>query len=630
MGKKITLYFIVLLLIVSFAFATTSLVYDETELISLQLEATDPDSQDLIYYYSEPLNEDGEWQTTYGDAGEYTVTVTVSDGELNTSQDVTIIVNKKEEKPIIDTFVPKEDFIIINEDETVSFEVSASDINKDSLTYEWFIDGVSVNDGAAINYVTDYDDAGMHDVKVIVSDEVFDVSKEWIVEVKDFNLEGILDSIEDIVVEETDIVSLQLPDLEKYGLDLSISDPIGNDNKWETGYDDSGVHKVTVKAEGKGFFESKKIEITVENKDRAPVLVGLKDITISENEEILIELEAEDPDDDEITFSAQNMPDNATFDENIFRWKPDFDFVNKKSSFDYILEKFRLLSRSIDIVFIAESNENKVQKRVKITVKDSNRPFAFEPLGPIIVNEGEEVIIEPRYYDKDGDSVSFTYSGWMTRNTYRTNFDDAGTYIVKLTGNDGFYTRSQFVTVNVKNVNIGPIFKSLKNVEVMENEKIKVELKAYDVDNDLISFSGENLPKNSRIEGNTFIFEPDFDFVRGKEKEQVFVKFFADDGEAKDEQILGVTVLNKNRPPKIIDFSKELIVKVDEPITLYVLAEDPDDDFLTYLWDFGLLEKHSATAVHKRTFVSKGKKEVKVVVSDGVDKVAREFLIDVV
>ncbi len=630
MGKKIILYFIVLLLIVSFAFATTTLVYDETDLISLQTEATDPDSQDIIYYYSEPLDENGEWQTTYGDAGEYIVTVTVSDGELNTSQDATIIVNKKDEKPIIDTFVPKEDLIIINEDETVSFEVSASDINKDSLTYEWFIDGVSVNDETAINYVTDYKDEGKHNVKVVVSDEVFDVSKEWIVEVKDFDLEGILDSIEDIVVEETDIVSLQLPDLEKYGLDLSVSDPVGNDNKWETGYDDAGVHKVTVKAEGKGFSGSKKIEITVENKDRAPVLVDLKDITISENEEILIELEAEDPDDDEITFSVQNMPDNATLDENIFRWKPDFDFVNKKSSFDYVLDKFRLLSKSIDVVFIAESNENEVQKRVKITVKDSNRPFAFELLKPITVNEGEEVIIEPRYYDKDGDSVSFKYSGWMTGNTYRTNLDDAGTYIVKLTGNDGFYKRSQFATVNVKNVNRKPVFKSLKNVEVTENEKIKVELKAHDVDNDIISFSGENLPKNSRVEGNTFIFEPDFDFVRGKEKEQVYVKLFADDGEAKDEQVLGVTVLNKNRAPKIIDFSKELIVKVDEPVTLYVLAEDPDDDSLTYLWDFGLFEKHSATAVHKRTFVSKGKKEVEVVVSDGVYEAVREFLIDVV
>ena len=141
-----------------------------------------------------------------------------------------------------------------------------------------------------------------------------------------------------------------------------------------------------------------------------------------------------------------------TVDTYLFHSKKFLDFVKKENSFDYVLDKFHLLSKSVSVIFNAESNENKTSKEVRITVKDANRPFTLEPLEPITANEGEEIVIEPRYNDPDHDYVSFAYSGWMAKNTYKTNFDDAGTYIVKATGTDGFYTASQFVAINVKNV----------------------------------------------------------------------------------------------------------------------------------------------------------------------------------
>ena len=68
---------------------------------------------------------------------------------------------------------------------------------------------------------------------------------------------------------------------------------------------------------------------------------------------------------------------------------------------------------------------------------------------------------------------------------------------------------------------------------------------------------------------------------------------------------------------------------MNEPVTLFVAARDFDNDALSYLWDFGLFDKHNATAIHKRTFASKGKKEIKVTVSDGVEEISREFVVDV-
>src|SRR3989338_8521700 len=108
MGEKIILLLIVLLAAANASFAITTFAYNETDLISLQPKATDPDAQNLIYSYSEPLSENGQWQTTYGDAGEYNVAITVSDGELSSSQEVLLVVSKKEEKPAIESFAPKE------------------------------------------------------------------------------------------------------------------------------------------------------------------------------------------------------------------------------------------------------------------------------------------------------------------------------------------------------------------------------------------------------------------------------------------------------------------------------------------------------------------------------------------
>ena len=51
-----------------------------------------------------------------------------------------------------------------------------------------------------------------------------------------------------------------------------MSEPFG-DNKWKTGYDDSGEYTVKITAEGNGFKGEKEVKVTVRDKDRAPNLL---------------------------------------------------------------------------------------------------------------------------------------------------------------------------------------------------------------------------------------------------------------------------------------------------------------------------------------------------------------------
>ena len=55
----------------------------------------------ITYTFSEPLDENGRWETDYSDAGEYLITVTASDGVSETSRKVLLVVNKINVAPII-------------------------------------------------------------------------------------------------------------------------------------------------------------------------------------------------------------------------------------------------------------------------------------------------------------------------------------------------------------------------------------------------------------------------------------------------------------------------------------------------------------------------------------------------
>jgi len=256
-------------------------IVEETELVSLVPKAEDPDKDTLTFTFTSPLDDNGEWQTNYGDAGEYTVTITASDGLLTTSKEVLIIVKKKEEAPVLESFEPKDTLIKIDETGTVSFGVDASDLNNDKLTYSWKLDGIETGDKDSIEYKTTYEDSGSHTIKVTVSDGTFDTEKIWSVTVNNVNRKPILAKINDIKAKETDVIFVELGATDHDGDDLSyeINDDRfiqeGNIFRWETTYDDAGEHAVTATVSDGIDETSQEFTITVEDVNRAPVILDI-------------------------------------------------------------------------------------------------------------------------------------------------------------------------------------------------------------------------------------------------------------------------------------------------------------------------------------------------------------------
>lgn len=253
------------------------IIASETDWVSLVPKADDPDADKLEYAYTSPIGADGRWQTQYGDAGEYTVTVTVSDGELSSSRDVLLILNKKEEAPKIDSMKPDMAAIKIRETEAIDFSVSASDLNKDPLTYNWKFDGKDVSDKDSFSYTSTYDDAGAHTVKLDISDGTLTTTQLWSASVENVNRKPVLDEMADITVKETEIVKItpQAADPDGDIIKYSISDPVGDSGVWESTYDDSGEYIVKVTASDGVDETSQDVKVTVENVNRAPVLVDI-------------------------------------------------------------------------------------------------------------------------------------------------------------------------------------------------------------------------------------------------------------------------------------------------------------------------------------------------------------------
>ncbi|MAG91344.1 hypothetical protein CMO83_01565 [Candidatus Woesearchaeota archaeon] len=620
MKRNIALLVIIFLVFPYFVYSLTTFVIQETDEINLKPEAIDPDNDDLVTTYDSPLNENGSWQTTYGDAGEYKTAITVSDGLAIDSEDILIIVERKEEPPTIDLFVPEEDPVNTKESDTIQFRVSASDLNNDPLTYEWYLDGTIVKEGQEYFYSTSYSDAGTHKVIVIVSDGLHKVSEERDVNVQDIDIQRLLDDIQDVTVNENEIARLELLDFEKYGLTYTISEPLGNRNEWQTTYDGEGSYNINVKAEGNGFSGETDAEVVVNNVDRPPIFDRIGSKVINENQEIIITLSATDPDGEEVTYSVERIPAGAEFKENVFTWTPGFDTVKKDDFVDYVMDKLNILTKSFYVKFVASSQDQRVVRNVIITVRDVNRAPILEDFDTMTINEGETVNIAPKAYDLDGDKLSFSYSGFMNSDTYESGFDDAGNHTVTVTVSDGRLEDSKNVQIIIRQSNRAPVLNKIKDIKANEGDTVTIVLDAHDPDGDHISYSIENPPADFTLKENVFTWVP-HSFIANYQGPKTFdFVFAASDGQATSKQVAKVEVTDKNRPPRIINATQGLITDVNQPVFMFVKAVDDDNNQLTYTWDFGLLEKYKAGENLQRVYTTPGSKTVIVTVSDGIDE----------
>ncbi len=240
----------------------------ENELVRLKARVDDPDKDKVTYTYSKPLSKTGEWKTNYGDAGEYIITLTATDGKLTTEKRVKLVVQRVNVPPIIEEIRD----VFVKEGELVTLEPKVTDPNKDNIS-------VTISEPLKSGkFATDHTSAGQYQIKVAATDGELGAEEEFTLTVQDVNvLPDVAGIVENMSIKEGEVVEIKpiVTDLDGDAVTVTMSDPVGDDGVWETGYTSHGNYVVTVSVSDGKDTVLKRVNLLVRDVNMAPEITDI-------------------------------------------------------------------------------------------------------------------------------------------------------------------------------------------------------------------------------------------------------------------------------------------------------------------------------------------------------------------
>lgn len=581
----------------SFLFAAT-LTVTEGDLIKLQPKASDPDQDKLFFTYSPPLNASGQWQTTLNDAGTYHTKLIASDGRSQTEEELTLIVQNKNQPPHIE-----KKKIIAEETETVDLKPLLSDPDNDTLK---MLFQPPFNEQGL--WPTTYNDSGLYQTQLTISDLEYKATETLEIEVKNKNrppqlLSSYPEETPFRLTEDTTTplsVSAQDPDNNPLSYSwLLDSRKISSQPSFDYYFDfaSSGSHVLALTVSDQESEVQKNWTLQVENVNRAPEIIQ-PDILVDEGEKITLLLPETDADGDSIAynFSSPLQPDGT--------WQTTYADAGVYTA-----------------LLTATDGELTDQKELKLTIKNVDRPPQISldnknkgiNLEKIVLNEKEELSLNLADFASDPDGDSFTLSlsnlppgasfldnqlSWQPDYTFvqrKVNFFTDFLARLKIekyllpprkklslpfTACAQELCTSASILIQVNNVNRPPVLADLADLDSLnpteaETLRLLPLLQASDPDQDYLTYSFEK-PFNSQGE-----WTPGYQFVAGDQPlSEFFTNITVSDGELADQEILKITVLNQNRPPSFRLKKDYYQIKENQTLSFSLSALDPDNDSL--------------------------------------------------
>jgi hypothetical protein len=136
------------------------------------------------------------------------------------------------------------------------------------------------------------------------------------------------------------------------------------------------------------------------------------------------------------------------------------------------------------------------------------------------------------------------------------DYTQAGVYSeIIFIASDGVLSDSETIEIVVENVNRAPVLDPVNDIEVKENQNIKIRLSAYDPDGDPLAYSVSNAPKGALFDTatNEFSWTPGF-----TQAGSYTVSFIVTDGSLSDQTDVSITV-HDVKPGELLAALKEYI-----------------------------------------------------------------------
>ena len=502
---------------------------DEGQELVIDLSAFDAEDDDLEFGHNglpEGAEFDGNtfmWTPSFDQAGDYEVTFTVSDGEFDDDETITIMVNNVNRRPVVDS--PIRD-VEVNEDDRRLVVIDNlnnvfSDPDGDELSFEVFGSddlNLEITNGSRLSLRPEANYFGESDVTVTASD----------------GGDG----------QAAIVVNMNL----------------GNDRRANAR---RNVRSISADAPDRDESVDDEFHVTVNPINDAPVLSEIGGQEVDEGQELSFELDANDVDNEDLEFNANDLPEGAELNGNTFTWTPGFDQAG-----DYT------------ITFTVTDHEDEDSEEVSITVNNVNRPPVLSEIGAQEVNENQELTISLEASDADDDDLEFGHEGLPegaefdgNTFTWTPGFNQAGDYEVTFTVTDGEAGDSETVSISVNNVNRAPVLADIGDQEVDEGQELAGTLEADDADNDDLQFGHRGLPEGAELNGADFTWTPGFD-----QAGDYTITFTVTDHEDEDSEEVSITVNNVNRPPTLGDFNDGNHLEGEEGETFEFTVEGSDPD----------------------------------------------------
>jgi len=234
-----------------------------------------------------------------------------------------------------------------------------------------------------------------------------------------------------------------------------------------------------------------------------------------------------------------------------------------------------------------------------------------EELELISVKENELVKLNVQVTDPDKDTVTYTFGKPLNKKgEWKTNYGDAGEYLIKIKATDGKLTTEKQVKLIVERVNVAPIIKGVKDLIVNEGETVTFKPVVTDPNSDSIT-----TVISEPLKSGTFVTDHT---SAGEYK----VSVLATDGELETEKVFKLVVNDVNVLPEISGL-KDLVVTEGGMVEIKPIITDLDEDEITLT----ISEPVSNDGVWQTAFTDHGEFFVTVTANDGKDKVTKQVKI---
>ncbi len=442
--------------------------------------------------------------------------------------------------------------------------------------------------------------SGSYTVTFGVTDGKFQDTKKMLLVVTERDVAPTLNPVGNLSVRENELLRTRLTGVDLSGEAITFSAtglPVGAELypqgllMFRPGYTQSGIYTVTFTAtDASGNKDQETVSLTVQDVNRTPDLT-VPNQTVNEQATLSFTISATDPDGDQLTYTAANLPDGASFSSSTrtFTWAPTVD-----------------QSGNYTVLFTASDGKTSGvdSANVIISVGNVNRPPALDPIADQSVAEGSTLAFSVVAADPDeANRLSISATGLpqgATLSQSGTNpatatvtltpgYTQAGIYKVKFTATDNDATSplsvSRTMTLEVTDTDVPPAFTgSLAAVDsavfsVSEGQVLEIAVTASDAGGDALGYSVVSLPLNAvaslTAEPRKVVFSPDYT-QSGRHEFTVAVT----DGRNEVVKKVVVNVAEANRAPRVPDIADQKVNEGDI-ISFMVDANDPDGDTFT-------------------------------------------------